>query len=398
MRLYEYEAKEIFRRYSIPVLDGVVVDDAHFDELDKVTYPVVIKAQVFFGGRGKAGLVKTAKHRTEAEGKIKEMMAKKHGQYVIEKVLVEKKIAFEKELYLAATIDRLMHRPLIMASSKGGIEIEDVARQEPHKILKYYFNLGDNLNDFKARNIAHEIGLTGPLLSSGAAVILNMFNLFTGLDCKLVEINPLVCTKEGTLFAIDAKVDLDEDAMFRHPQLKDMGIVARHEIGELTEREKIAKAKGIPYVDLDGDIGVFPGGAGFGIAAIDLINHYGGKPANFMDSGGAPTQDKLRAMLGLLIDNPQVRAIFGARFGGISRCDDWAKAVVHYVLENKPEKPMIMRMAGNMEEAGRKIIEQAKKEHPDLFRHIKIYAYDTPIEEVIKETIRVARDYGDGSH
>ncbi|KPK72803.1 hypothetical protein AMJ87_03750, partial [candidate division WOR_3 bacterium SM23_60] len=190
--------------------------------------------------------------------------------------------------------------------------------------------------------------------------------------------------------ALDAKIDLDEDAMFRHPELKQMGIVARHEVGELSEREKIAKANAIPYVDLDGDIGVFPGGAGFGIAAIDLIEHYGGRPANFMDSGGAPTQEKLRIMLGLLIDNPRVKAIFGARFGGISRCDDWAQAVVQYVSEYKPKKPMIMRMTGNMEEAGRKILEQAKQDHPELFKNIKIYSFDTPIEEVIQETIRVA--------
>jgi succinyl-CoA synthetase beta subunit len=162
----------------------------------------------------------------------------------------------------------------------------------------------------------------------------------------------------------------------------------------MTEREKIAKKAGIPYVDLEGDIGVFPGGAGFGIAALDLIQHYGGRAANFMDSGGAPTQEKLRAMLGLLLDNPKVKAIFGARFGGISRCDDWAKAVVQYVIENKPTKPMIMRMAGNMEDEGRKILEQAKVEHSELFSKIKVYAYDTPIEEVIKETIRAARNAG----
>lgn len=393
MRLYEYEAKRIFRRYRIPVLDGVVIDSAHFDELDKVTYPVVIKAQVFLGGRGKAGLVKTARHRAEAEEKVQEMIGKRHGHFVVEKVLVEKEIVFENELYCAATIDRLMHKPLIMTSTKGGMEIEDIARHEPHSIIKYYFNPGEDLYDFKARNIAHDMGLTGPLLSSCAAVIQTLYSLFKDLDCKLVEINPLVLTNKGTLFALDAKVDLDEDAMFRHPLLEGLGIKARHEIGELSEREKIAKAKGIPYVDLDGNIGVFPGGAGFGIAAIDLINHYGGRPANFMDSGGAPTQDKLRAMLGLLIGNPKVRAIFGARFGGISRCDDWAKAVVQYVLENKPEKPMIMRMAGNMEEEGRRILEQAKREHPDLFRNIKVYAYDTPIEEVIQETIRVAQGY-----
>ncbi len=390
MRLYEYEAKELFKRYRIPVLDRVVIDRASLFRLDHVTYPVVIKAQVFLGGRGKAGFVQHAADRPEAEKKITEMLGRQHGGYSVEKVLVEKRVEFETELYVAATIDRLEHKPLIMVSKKGGVEVEETARHGPQDILKYYFKCGEIMDAFQARKIAHSLSLTGPLLVIGAEVILNLYTIFSHLDCKLVEINPLVKTGD-TLYALDAKVDLDEDALFRHPELKDHGIEVRHEVGELTQRERFAKAKGFPYVDLDGDIGVFPGGAGFGIAALDLIQHYGGQPANFMDSGGAPTQDKLRAMLGLLIDNPRVKVIFGARFGGISRCDDWAKAVVQYVFENKPKKPMIMRMAGNMEQAGRKIIEQAKREHPDLFRHIRIYAYDTPIEEVIKETVRVAQ-------
>lgn len=394
MRLYEYEAKKLFKRSKIPVLDGVIIDKSSFNELDKVTYPVVIKAQVFLGGRGKAGFVQFAENRDEAEEKINNILGKKHGPFTIEKVLVEKKIEIEKEVYLAATIDRLAHKPLLIISKKGGIEIEETARQNRRAILKYYFTPNYKLHAFQARKIAHNLSFHGRLLNACADIIERLYNLFLNFDCKLVEINPLVLTKKKMLFALDAKVDLDEDAMFRHPELKKMGIVSRHEIGELTEREKIAKAKAIPYVDLDGDIGVFPGGAGFGIAAIDLIQHYGGKPANFMDSGGAPTQEKLRAMLGLLIDNPKVKAIFGARFGGISRCDDWAKAVVQYVRENKPKKPMIMRMAGNMEEEGRKILEQAKSQYPEMFKNIKIYAVDTPIEEVIKETIKTAKDFG----
>jgi len=194
-------------------------------------------------------------------------------------------------------------------------------------------------------------------------------------------------------------VDIDEDAMYRHPDLAEVGIKPRHEVGELTERERIAKENGIPYVDLDGDIGVFPGGAGFGIAAIDFIQYYGGKPANFMDSGGAPTQERLKIMLGLLMDNPKVKVIFGARFGGISRVDDWAKAIVQYVLENKPTKPMVMRMAGNMEEEGERIFKEAIEKHPELFRNIKIYRYDTPIEDVIKEAVELAKrmEVQDGS-
>lgn len=392
MRLYEFEAKRVFKRYKIPVPEGVVIEAHNLDRLENVTYPVVIKAQVFLGGRGKAGFVQFAKDRAEAEKKVTSMLGKKHGGYTIEKVLVEKRVMVKKELYCAATIDRLAHQPLLMTSQHGGVEIEQVAQEDAQSIIKYYLNPDNNLHDFTAKKAATSLGFTGPLFTLCSALITQLYRLFCGLDCKLVEINPLVLTQAGALCALDAKVDLDEDAMFRHPELKELEIVARHEVGELTEREKFAKKKGIPYVDLDGDIGVFPGGAGFGIAALDLIQHYGGKPANFMDSGGAPTQEKLRAMLGLLIDNPKVRAIFGARFGGISRCDDWAQAVVQYVCENKPKKPMIMRMTGNMEAAGRKVLEQAKKDHPELFKHIKVYSYDTPIEEVIKETIRIARE------
>ncbi len=373
--------------------DGVVVDKDSFSELDKIVFPVVLKAQVFVGGRGKAGVIQFAENRIEAENKIGELLGKKHGSYIIEKILVERRVDIDKELYVSALIDRLAHKPLLMLSSYGGIDIEEIARTKPEAIIKYYFSPGERIFEYQARRIAGEMQFSGDIFGSIANVILNVYNLFIDLDCKLVEINPLVITKDRKVFALDAKVDLDEDAMFRHPELKEMGIVARNEIGELTAREKIAKASGIPYADVDpeGEIGIFPGGAGFGIAALDLITHYGGKPANFMDSGGAPTQDKLKAMLGLLIDNPRVKVIFGARFGGISRCDDWAKAVVQYVLENKPKKPMIMRMAGNMEEEGRKIFAQAMKDYPEYFGNIKIYAYDTPIEKVIEEAVKVAQ-------
>jgi succinyl-CoA synthetase beta subunit len=391
MRLYEYEGKRIFARHGLPVPPGVVIGSNGYQQLDKVPYPVVIKGQTFIGARGKSGFVQFASNRDEAREKISSMLGKTHGGYIIDRVLVEQKMQINQELYLSVIVDRLEHRFLIMTSRCGGIDIEEVARSEPEKVLKFYLNVGENMHDFTARTIASGLGLNGALLNAGAGVILGLYRLFLGYDCKVAEINPLVVTEDSRLFALDAKVDLDEDAMFRHSVLKEMGITARHEVGELSEREKIAKKAGIPYVDLDGDIGVFPGGAGFGIAAIDLIQHYGGKPANFMDSGGAPTQEKLRAMLGLLLDNQRVKAIFGARFGGISRCDDWAKAVVEYVIENKPVKPMVMRMAGNMEEKGRKIIEQAKSEHPELFRKIRVYAYDMPIEEVIKETIRAAK-------
>lgn len=385
MRLYEYEGKQLFKRYNIPTPNSVVVGD--FSELDKVVYPVVLKGQVFIGRRGKAGAIQFANSKKEAETKIKGLLDRVIHGYEVTKVLVEEKAEIDREFYLSATIDRTKHKPLLIVSSKGGMEIEEIAKK-PDAIIKHYLEIGERIEPYLGRSIANKMGFQGDNMLKVGGIIVALYNLFLDYDCKLVEINPLVLTNDGKIIALDSKVDLDEDAMYRHKELMQMGIEARHEIGELTEREKIAKKAGIPYVDLDGDIGVFPGGAGFGIASIDLIKHFGGNPANFMDSGGAPTQQRLRLMIGLLMDNPKVKVIFGARFGGISRCDDWAKAVVQYVLENRPKKPMIMRMAGNMEEEGRKIFEEAIKKHSELFKNIKIYKFDTPIEEVIKEAIK----------
>ncbi|MDI6839493.1 MAG: succinate--CoA ligase subunit beta [bacterium] len=389
MRLYEYEGKLLFKKYKIPIPQSALIDD--LSELDKVTYPVVLKAQVFIGGRGKKGVIKIANTRKEAESIIKNMLGKKVDGYEVKKVLAEEKVDIEHEFYTSAAIDRILHQPLIIAAKEGGIEIEEISRKHPSSISKHYLEVGERPADWVGRSVAQSMGLTGELLVQAGSIINNVYNLFLDFDCKLVEINPLVLTKTGTLVAIDSKLDLDEDAMYRHPALKELGIEARHEVGELTSRERLAKVAGIPYVELDGDIGVFPGGAGFGIASIDLIHHFGGKAANFMDSGGAPTQENLRLMLGLLMDNPNVKVIFGARFGGISRCDDWANAVVQYVIENKPKKPMIMRMAGNMEEEGRKIFDKANKDYPALFKNIKVYKFDTPIEEVIKEAVKTAK-------
>ncbi|MCK4307140.1 succinate--CoA ligase subunit beta [candidate division WOR-3 bacterium] len=389
MRLYEYEGKMLFKEFGIPVPQSVLIGDPR--ELDKVIYPAVLKAQVFIGKRGKAGAIKIVNSRQEAELEIKNLLGRVIAGYEVKSVLIEEKIDIKKELYLSAIIDRKLHKPLILASSEGGMEIEEVAKSNPDAIVKHYLEVGEYPEGWTGRWIARAIGIPSSLISKASSIINQMYKLFLDYECKLVEINPLAITKDGNLVALDSKVDLDEDAMYRHPELKKLGISARHEVGELTEREKIAKKAGVPYVDLDGDIGVFPGGAGFGIASIDLIKHFGGNPANFMDSGGAPTQERLRLMIDLLMKNPRVKVIFGARFGGISRCDDWARAICQYIIENKPEKPMIMRMAGNMEQEGRKIFEKYRHEEPELFKDIKIYKFDTPIEEVIKETIKIAK-------
>lgn len=390
MRLYEHESKAILKSRGIPVPNHVLVGD--ISELKKVLFPAVLKGQILTGRRGKAGLIQLANSLKEAKTKIEAMLERKVDSHRVKGVLVEEKIEVKKEYYVAATIDRIRHKPLLITSSEGGIEIEEIARVHPETIHRKYFEPGERINPYVGREIASLIGLKGTELTRAGEVVCKIYSIFLNYDCKLLEINPLALTIDKRIIALDAKIDLDEDAMYRHLELKEFGIEPRHEVGELNAREKIAKAAGIPYVELDGDVGTFPGGAGFGIAVLDLISHFGGKPANFMDSGGAPSQERLRLMIGLLMENPKVKVIFGARFGGISRCDDWAKAVVQYVLENQPKKPMIMRMVGNLEEEGRKIFEEARRSNPELFKSIKIYRYDTQIEEVVKEAIRVAKE------
>jgi succinyl-CoA synthetase beta subunit len=186
-------------------------------------------------------------------------------------------------------------------------------------------------------------------------------------------------------------MSVDDDALFRHPELAEMGIEKRHEEGEMTEREKLAREAGIPYLDLDGDIGMFPGGAGFGIMGNDFIRYFGGKPANFMDSGGGPTPERLAQMLILLDDNLKVKAIFGARFGGISRCDDFAKGVVMFLKEHGLSKPMVLRMTGNMWQEGVRIFKEEKKKNPKIFKDIEIHGIETPIEEISRRAVELAK-------
>jgi malate-CoA ligase subunit beta len=218
--------------------------------------------------------------------------------------------------------------------------------------------------------------------------------MFRKYDAKLVEINPLVLTADNKLIAADSRVSLDDDAVFRHPELKEMGIETRHEEGEMTPREKQATEWGIPYLDLDGNIGMFPGGAGFGIMGNDFIHYYGGKPANFMDSGGGPSPERIAKMLVLLDENPNVKVIFGARFGGISRCDDFAKGVLMFLKDHGLSKPMVMRMTGNMWQEGVRIFAEAKEADPELFKHIEAHGIETPIEEISKRAVELANQEG----
>lgn len=396
MRLYEFEGKQLFENCNIPVGKRQIArtPDEVYKIVSDLKYPVVIKSQVLTGGRGKAGGIKTADGANEARTNAEQCFGLTIKGFPVESVLIEPRLDITQEFYIGVTLDRANYNIVVIASGEGGVDIEETAANNPEKIVKKSLSIEEELFTFEALTIAKKIGIPASLLKEGAAIIVNLYNLFRKYDAKLVEINPLVLTADGKLIAADSRVSLDDDAVFRHPELKEMGIEKRHEEGEMTSREQQATDWGIPYLDLDGNIGMFPGGAGFGIMGNDFIHYYGGKPANFMDSGGGPSPERIAKMLVLLDENPNVKVIFGARFGGISRCDDFAKGVLMFLNDHGLSKPMVMRMTGNMWQEGVRIFEEAKAADPELFKHIEAHGIETPIEEISKRAVELANVEG----
>jgi succinyl-CoA synthetase beta subunit len=393
LRLYEYEAKQLYKEFKLPVPNSIVVNkiDEINEVVDKVGLPLVLKAQVLTGGRGKAGGIKVVKDANRVYETAKEIFSKTIKGFPVNRLLAEQAIDIKKELYLGITLNRADYKITVIACGEGGVDIEEIAAKHPEKIFKLEFDIDQDLYDFQVMNLGKKIGLPSTKLRAFASIAISLFKFYKGYDCKLAEINPLVLIQNGDFICADARVSLDDDALYRHPDLADRGIEKRHEEGELTPREKQAREWGIPYLDLDGNIGMFPGGAGYGIMGNDFITHFGGKPANFMDSGGGPSPERIAKMLVLLDDNPQVKVIFGARFGGISRCDDFAIGVVKFLREHGLSKPMVMRMTGNMWQEGVRIFEEARKESPQLFEKIEFHGIEVPIENIAKRAVELAK-------
>jgi len=393
VRLYEYEAKSLFAKAGIPVKEEILASTPQEagQAAERLGGPVAVKAQVLIGGRSKAGGIKLVKTPQEAVRAAEEILALKIRGYDVEKILVAPRLDIADEYYLGVTIDRINYKLVIIACSEGGVDIEETARKEPEKIHKLSLGVNDPLYPFQGMALAKKLGVSGGDLRTVGSIIARLYGLYKKYDAKLVEINPLVRLADGQYVAADARMNLDDDALFRHKDLAETGIEKRHEEGEMTPREQQAQEWGIPYLDLDGNIGMFPGGAGFGIMGNDFIEHFGGSPANFMDSGGGPTPERLAQMLVLLDENPNVKAIFGARFGGISRCDDFAKGVIMFLTEHGLSKPMVMRMTGNMWQEGVRLFDEAKKEHPELFEQVEIHGIETPIEEVAQRAVELAK-------
>jgi succinyl-CoA synthetase beta subunit len=369
MNLHEYQARELFARFGIPVLPGQVAgtpEEAR-DIAGSLAGTVVVKAQVLAGGRGKAGGVKLAHTPEEAFEKAREILALSIKGIPVRKVLVARAAEIARELYLAVVLDRARKLPLVMLSAEGGVEIEQVAKDSPEKIVRRHVPL-EGLRPYQARALFQPLLKDGKLVAQGADILLKLWHVYRDGDCTLAEINPLVVTAEGRALALDAKVIVDDNAEFRHREWESWRDPAEESPGARKARER-----GLSYVKLEGDIGCVVNGAGLAMATMDLIKHYGGEPANFLDIGGSSSPEKVTAALEIITadaagnGNGGVRAILFNIFGGITRCDDVARGIVQSLgAPPGPGSPadalrvsLVIRLTGTNEAAARRILAEA---------------------------------------
>jgi len=357
MKLHEYQSKGLFARNGIPVPFGRVVSTA--SEAKQITEDLggrsVIKAQVLVGGRGKAGGIRLAKSPKEAEELATIVLGMEIKGMPVRRVLVDEMINFSQEIYLAIANDRTARRPVIIASSAGGVDIEETAVKHPEKIFKIMINPLLGLRDYQVRDIAAGIELKRSLWRTFGEIASNLWKVFCATDATLAEINPLVVTSEGKLVALDGKMVLDDNALFRHPELaeiRDLDIEAHAE----TEARKY----GLTYIKLDGQIGCMVNGAGLAMATTDIIKLYGGEPANFLDIGGGAGAEKVAAAFRIILQDPNVKGVLINIFGGITRCDEVARGILTAMAEVKPQVPMVVRLVGTNAEEGLKLLADAQ--------------------------------------
>ena len=346
MKLFEYQGKELFDKYDIMVPKGRLVEDEK--DFSDLKYPFILKAQVPIGGRGKAGGIKSADNQKDAKMKLSQIMGMDVRGYTVRKVLAEEKVDIKKELYLSITLDRSKRMPLIMASGEGGMDIESVPDD---KIFKQWVNPLIGIQSFHIRDIVSKLRLEKEEGKGVATVISKIYKLFREYDCELVEINPLIVKKDGGVMALDSKVNINDDAMYRHPDITPEHV-------ELTPLEQDAKEKGIAFIQLDGNIGVIANGAGLTMATLDALTNYSGKGGVFLDLGGTDDPEKVKQAFELM-KKAQPKVIFLNLFGGITRCDTVAKGVKEVITKEGIDCPVITRIKGCNEDIAKNILKDA---------------------------------------
>jgi succinyl-CoA synthetase beta subunit len=360
MKIHEYQAKRILKQFTVKAPEGRVVESPAeaYEAARKLGPPVAVKAQVHAGGRGKGGGIKIAKTPEEAETAARKMLGSRlvtpqtgpEGKQV-RKLLVEQGLNIQKEYYLGIVIDRSEEKPVIMASSEGGVEIEEVARRNPEAILRVHVD-PSGLVPFQARRLAFGLGLDTKLSGRFAQFVSALYEAFRSTDASLAEINPLVLTAEGEFYALDAKMNFDDNAIFRHPDIADMRDFEEEEPLEIR-----ASRYGLNYIKLDGAVGCMVNGAGLAMATMDIIKLSGGSPANFLDVGGGASAEQVKNAFEILVADKNVRAVLINIFGGIMRCDVVAEGVVSAVKDVGVKIPVVVRLEGTNVEKGREILE-----------------------------------------
>ena len=363
MKIHEYQAKKILRQYQVAVPSGSVATTANQAEhvATELGGKVVVKAQIHAGGRGRGGGVKLAASHAEARQAASEILGMQivthqtgpEGQKV-KQVLVERASDIEREFYLGITLDRAQSKPVVMASREGGVEIEEVAAATPEKIIKETVDPAVGLQAFQATRLAFGLGFEGKQVRQAAGFILSLYRAYVDADCSLVEINPLVATADGQLLALDAKIDLDDNALFRHPDLAKM-----HDPDEEEELEIEASKYELNYIKLDGNIGCMVNGAGLAMATMDIIKLSGAEPANFLDVGGGASAETVENGFRILLSDPNVKAILINIFGGIVRCDRVAAGVIEARKNIEVNVPIVVRLAGTNADVAAEMLENS---------------------------------------
>jgi succinyl-CoA synthetase beta subunit len=355
--LYEYQGKQLFARFGIPVSDGRLATNPEeaLAAAEEIGGPVVVKAQVLTGGRGKAGGVKLAKDPAEAEARARDILGLDINGHVVRKLWIEQASDIAKEYYLSITFDRGTKQPLFMLTTEGGVEIEQVAEENPDALARLHVDPLEGFQPYQARRLIYGAGIEDPSEQKQLlGIIEKLYECFVESDAMLTEINPLIVTPDGEVRALDSKFTVDDSALFRHPDIAEM-----RDVEAADPHERLAREKGVTYVKLDGNVGILGNGAGLSMSTVDVVVVAGGRPANFCDLGGGGDAQGVIDALEVITSDDQVRSIFFNIFGGITRCDEVARGILAALDQMKIELPIVVRLDGTNAEEGRRLLAEA---------------------------------------
>ena len=356
MKLHEYQSKQIFSKFGIPIPRGRVANSSgNVRQIaEELGSKVVVKAQVLSGGRGKAGGIRLADNPEIAENLATQILGMTINNYPVHKVLVDEAVIIEKELYLGIAVDRVNSLPALIASAQGGIDIEEIAQNSPEKIIKLNIPLLLGLREYQTRSLALAIDLPKNYWRLFMEIAIGLWQIFKQYDATLIEINPLVITEDLRILALDGKIELDENALFRHPELIELRDF------DMEDPIEVEACKyGLAYIRMNGEVGCMVNGAGLAMATMDMIKLFGGEPANFLDIGGGAGAEKVAAAFRLILSDPKVKSVLINIFGGITRCDEVAKGIIKALDETGPQIPIILRLEGNNAKEGRELLKRA---------------------------------------